>query len=98
MLRRPFLLCNVKVDSDHAKEAEDGRKDLHQLDHARHFTRQQSGSPAASAYGSSSRAPGLPSSPRCENGADANTATGRLTISTVAEIRTLLSIPWRLRQ
>ena len=60
MLRRPFLLCNVKVDSDHAKEAEDGRKDLHQLDHARHFTRQQSGSPAASAYSSSSRAPRLP--------------------------------------
>lgn len=32
MLRRPFLFLNVKVDSDHAKEAEDSREDLHQLD------------------------------------------------------------------
>ena len=28
MLRRPFLLLNMKVDSDHAKEAEDSHKDL----------------------------------------------------------------------
>lgn len=28
MLRRPFLFLNVKVDSDHAKEAEDSCKDL----------------------------------------------------------------------
>ena len=32
MAPAPSLLLNVKEDSDYAKEAEDSREDLHQLD------------------------------------------------------------------